>query len=116
MVDDDLSLAEALHLVLSMDRHRVEKVGDGETALAKYDGGGYDLVITDFLMPGMDGLELARLIKERARHTPVVLVTAHWERLSQLQQARLRHVDAVLEKPFSLEELNEVLRTVFPRG
>ena len=116
VVEDEPSVADAFHLLLSIDKHQVETVADGETALARYNEGGYDLVITDFLMPGIDGLELARLIKERAPHTPVVLITAYSENLLHDEQPRLKYVDAVLGKPFPIEQLYDVLRAVFPRG
>ena len=116
VVDDDTGVAEALHMVLSMDGHKADTAGDGEAALVRCNGGAYDVVLTDFLMPGIDGLELARLIKERAPHTPVVLVTAHPEMVLRRHQPRLKHVDAVVVKPFTLEELNEALKVVFPNG
>lgn len=113
-MEDDPDVAKTLSLVLSIERYRVETVGDGETALAKCKSDvGYDLIITDFLMPGMDGLELARLIKERSPHTPVVLFTAYLEALSSNEKGRLQNIDALLGKPFSLEQLHEALRRVF---
>ena len=116
VVDDEPSVGDAFYQLLSMERHRVEAVGDGQTALARCNQVGFDLVIADFLMPGMDGLELARLIKQRAPHMPVVLVTAFPETLLRSESARLTHVDAMLAKPFSLDHLHEVLGRVFPGG
>ena len=116
VVDDDAMVAKALDLLLSMEGHLVETAGDGETALAKYDGVGYDLVIADFLLPGIDGLELARLIRARNPRQRVLLVTAHSETVSGREQGRLKHVDAMLAKPFYVEELHEVLRAMFPPG
>ena len=72
-----------------------------------------DLVITDFLMPGIDGLELARLIKAGTPQRPVLLITAHEETVSRREKARLQHVDAMLTKPFSHEQLLDALRAVF---
>ena len=116
VVDDDRVVAKALNRLLSFESHQVESVGDGEAAIARYDDGGrYDLVITDYAMPGIDGLELARLIKERTPQKPVVLITAYLETVSGREKARLQHVDAVLGKPFSVEELNEALRALFPK-
>ena len=115
VVEDEPAVAKALCLLLSCDRHQVEAVGDGEGAIAKYDGGRrYDLVITDFAMPGIDGLELARLLKERAPQKPVLLLTAHLETVSSQEKIRLQNVDAVVGKPFTLEELNEALVSMFP--
>ena len=115
VVEDDPAVAQALSLLLSCLRHQVETVGDAERAIARYDDGRrFDLVITDFAMPGIDGLELARLIKERTPQKPVVLVTGYLESVYGTEKARLQHIDAMLGKPFSLEELNEAFSAVFP--
>ena len=114
VVEDDPSVAKSLSLLLAIDKHQVEIVGDGKTALVRYKVGSHDLVIADFFMPGMDGLELARLIRADIPQQPIVLVTAHFETISSSEKARLQHVDALLEKPFSAQQLNEALRAVLP--
>jgi CheY-like chemotaxis protein len=116
VVDDDPSVADALRLLLKIDGHEVEVAGDGETALAKHKVGNHDLVIADFLMPGMDGLELARLIKSRVPRQPIILVTAHSETVSNNETTRLQLIDALVAKPYSAKQLREALRTVFPHG
>ena len=116
MVDDDPSVADSLRLLLKIDGHEVEVAGDGETALAKHKVGNHDLVIADFVMPRMDGLELARLIKARVPRQPILLVTAHFETVFNREKARLHHVDALLAKPFSAQQLREAIRAVFTHG
>ena len=116
MVDDDPSVADALRLLLKIDGHEVEVASDGETALAKHKVGNHDLVIADFLMPGIDGLELARLIRARVPRQPILLITAHFETVSKREKARLQHVDALLEKPYSAKQLREALRAVLAHG
>jgi CheY-like chemotaxis protein len=116
VVDDEPSVANTLSLLLMIDKHRVEVAADGEQALAKYKEGNYDLVITDFLMPGIDGLELARLIKARSPQQPILLVTGHMETVSNSGELRLQHVEALLGKPFSLQQLQQAVRGVFPHG
>src|SRR5262249_691692 len=113
VVEDDPSVADSLRLLLTIDRHQVEVVNDGEKALARYDEGKYDLVITDFSMPGIDGLDLAGLIKARAPEQPVLLITAHGETVSSTEKARLERIDVMLAKPFSQQQLQEALRSVF---
>jgi CheY-like chemotaxis protein len=115
VVDVDPSVADALRLLLKVDGHKVEVAGNGETALAKYKVGNHDLVIAAFLMPGMDGLELARLIRESVPRQPILLVTAHFETVSNSEKARLQYVNAVLGKPFSLEQLRDAIKEVLPR-
>jgi PleD family two-component response regulator len=62
VVDDDPSVADSLRLLLKIDGHEVEVATDGETALAKHKVGNHDLVIADFLMSGMDGLDTLRRV------------------------------------------------------
>jgi CheY-like chemotaxis protein len=116
VVEDDPSVAQSLSLLLAIDKHEVEVVGDGKTALVRYKVGSHDLVIADFFMPGMDGLELARLIRADLPQQPIVLVTAFLETVSSSEKARLQHVDALLGKPFSPEQLREAIRAAFPQG
>jgi CheY-like chemotaxis protein len=116
VVDDDPSVAKALQVLLRVNKHQVEVASDGETALARHKVGSHDLVITDFLMRGMDGLELARLIKARVPLQPVLLITGRLEAVSNEERGRLRHVDALLGKHFSESQLHEALSAVFPQG
>jgi CheY-like chemotaxis protein len=116
VVDDDGAVADTLRLLLVTDKHRVEIAGEAGAALAKYEEGKFDLVITDFRMPGMDGLSLAGLIKGRAPQQAIILVTAYSEIVSGKEKTRLEHVDGVLAKPFSPQQLQDALRAVFPQG
>src|SRR5215472_9421101 len=116
VVEDDPSVAHSLSLLLTIDKHQVEVVGDAKTALTRYKAGSHDLVIADFFMPGMDGLELARLIRAHIPQQPIVLVTAHFETVSSSEKARLQYVDGVLAKPFSPDQLREALSVAFPLG
>jgi two-component system OmpR family response regulator/two-component system alkaline phosphatase synthesis response regulator PhoP len=113
VVDDEPLVADTLRLLLRMDNHRVELASDGETALARYEEGQFDLVITDLLMPGMDGLELARLIKARVPEQRILLATGHLEAVSNNEKMR-QNIDGLLAKPFSPEELREALKAVSP--
>jgi CheY-like chemotaxis protein len=115
VVEDDPSVADSLRLLLTIDRHYVDIVGDGEKALARYGEGKYDLVIVDFAMPGIDGLDLAGLIKARAPQQRILLVTAYAEMVSKNEKGRLQqYADALLAKPFGPQQLHEALRAVFP--
>jgi two-component system response regulator MprA len=115
VVDDEPMVADTLRLLLRMDNHRVEVASDGGTALARYERGKYDLIITDLVMPGMDGLGLAGLIKARVPEQRILLATGHLEGVSNNEKVR-QNIDGLLGKPFSPEELREALRAVFPHG
>src|SRR5262249_53585023 len=81
--------------------HEVEGVEDGLHALERLGERTYDLVVTDLKMPGLDGIELLRAVKEKAPATAVILMTAHGTVDTAVEAMRLGALDYV-EKPFPL--------------
>src|SRR5262245_22649711 len=79
VAEDDLMVAHTLRMALTVDGHFVEMVEHGEQALARFEAGKHDLVIADFKMANMDGLELAEAIKKISPSTPIILLTAYTE-------------------------------------
>jgi two-component system sensor histidine kinase/response regulator len=113
VAEDEPSVANTLRMVLAVDGHSVNIAEDGKQALAMFEGGTYDLVITDFKMANMDGLELAEAIKKRSPSTPIILVTAYAEAI-QGTGGNVTNVDIVLSKPWSVTQLQDALQKVFP--
>src|SRR5262245_35779877 len=81
IVEDDKRLAEMLALHLTTLDCEVSVVHDGESALKEALRTHYDLVILDRSLPGIDGLEVCRRLREHARSVPVLMVTALCEEL-----------------------------------
>ena len=106
VVDDEALVCESIGLLLAYDGHRVETASSGEEALARFDRGQFDLVFTDFCMPGMKGDELAAAIKDRAPDKPVILLTAF------PPAYKVPAIDLVITKPFYLSTLREAVETV----
>ena len=79
VVDDEPANLMAMEAMLGDMGHRLVKVGSGEAALKELLGGCFALVILDVHMPGLDGFETARLIRERSRtrHIPIIFATAY---------------------------------------
>jgi CheY-like chemotaxis protein len=113
VVDDEPLVCDAVKMMLVHDGHDVVTASDGTEALAVFDKNKFDLVITDFGMPGMKGDELAATIKARAPRQPVVMITAYAEML-QSSGTQLPGVDFLVSKPFLLEHLREAISTVLP--
>ena len=105
LVDDQQSVRQAIALLLSLDNHTVVEAANGTEALALFNPGGFDLVITDFQMPQMNGNELAAKIKLAWPPQPVLMITAYAEQLEGSDNP----VDAQLDKPFQLEDLRRVM-------
>src|SRR5882724_11973079 len=113
VVDDEHFVCEAVKMMLDFDGHIVETASNGKDALALFDKGKFDLVITDFAMPEMKGDELAAAIKARAPKQPVVMITAYAEMI-QSSGVPLKGVDFIISKPFLLENLREAIAKVAP--
>ncbi len=87
VVDDDPNTRESIKLLLDIDRHLVTVASNGMEALELIQKwGGFDLVITDYLMPGMLGDELARRIRTFTPAQPILMVTAYVEKLNAPRQ------------------------------
>jgi two-component system, cell cycle sensor histidine kinase and response regulator CckA len=108
LVDDEQTVRQTIKLLLQMDQHAVTEAKDGREALDLYKPESFDLVITDFSMPRMQGNELAVRIKQLAPAQPIVMITAYAARLGTAENP----VDAVLSKPFGFQELRQAIRKV----
>ena len=106
VVDDEPMVCESIRMLLAHDGHRVETAGTGEEALSRFDDAEFDLVLTDFFMPGMKGDELAAAIKNRAPNKPIILLTAF------PPSHHVPAIDLVITKPFYLSTLREAIETV----
>jgi DNA-binding NtrC family response regulator len=102
VVDDDRIVGQSFNRVLSEKGYDVSTALDGEEALRKVGSTGYDMVFTDIKMPGMDGLEVAKRIKEMNPWMPVVIVTGYGTEANE-SRAEEVGVSGFLRKPLSPE-------------
>jgi CheY-like chemotaxis protein len=114
VVDDEALVGESIKLLLNHEGHKVCHVQSGEAALAELAQRKFDLVITDFLMPGMQGDELVASIRQLAPAQPIIMVTAFLQEFKVFGQLA-GQPDAVLLKPFSLTELCDAIDRVLTR-
>ena len=106
VVDDDEDMREILSLTLFHEGYNVFTAVNGPAALEMIRHYAPDLVLTDALMPGMDGRELCRRIKDQSPATRVVLMTALYKSARNKSEAfRIFGVDGFLPKPLDLEVL-----------
>jgi CheY-like chemotaxis protein len=109
VVDDEPLVCESVRMLLSYDGHDVDTAHSGEEALARQSQIEFDVVITDFSMPGMKGDELSRVLKERAPHKPVIMLTAFPPACPPAT------IDLVVTKPFFVDSLREGLVKVLKK-
>jgi CheY-like chemotaxis protein len=107
VAEDEDSVRDAILMLLALDGHTVVPAASGEDALEKYQKEKFDLVLTDFQMPGMKGTELAMAIRRLTPSQPIIMVTAH----DTPPPGASNPVNAIVLKPFSLELLRETIRT-----
>ena len=111
IVDDEPVFQELVLLVLSLDPsfEVVRIAGTGEEALQEFEDASPDLVLLDFRMPGIDGLETAKRMIERRPEVKIAMVTAHTEEIigRLAREARIREV--IPKANFSLERVQQVI-------
>jgi signal transduction histidine kinase/CheY-like chemotaxis protein len=113
LIDDDAQAREALDLSLQALGCDTSVCDSGEEALAllKDEPNLFDLVITDYLMPRMNGLELVAQLRARGYDRPVILTSGRLQDVSPAERAKVR-IDGVLGKPFVLREVGELVARV----
>ena len=117
VVEDEPDIAEIIQYNLVREGYRVDVVGDGEHAMERIVKDSPDLVLLDLMLPGLDGLELCRRLKEDplTRPIPVIMVTAKGEE-SEVVLGLGVGADDYVAKPFSPRELTARVRAVLRRG
>lgn len=116
VVEDEEDILELLRYNLAKEGYRVTGVGTGEEALKAARTQVPDLIILDLMLPGVDGLEVCRLLKQdsRTRHLPVIMVTAKGEEADIVAGLELG-ADDYITKPFSPRVLLARVRAVLRR-
>jgi CheY-like chemotaxis protein len=105
LVDDQSEVREAVKMLLEFDENAVTGVGSGREALETFSPGRFDVVITDYAMPGMRGDELAARIKQMSPAQPILMITGSVDQAVAAKYA----VDGYLGKPFALEALRRAI-------
>jgi two-component system, OmpR family, response regulator MprA len=116
VVDDERAVRDSLRRALELQGYQVDLAADGAEALARLESNGQpDAVVLDILMPGIDGLEVCRRIRENGNEVPVLMLTARdavGDRVAGLDAG----ADDYLVKPFALEELLARIRALLRRA
>jgi DNA-binding response OmpR family regulator len=115
VVEDEPLIAEALVRALERERLAVDVAGDGETALDAINREGYDLIVLDLVLPGIDGLDVCRQIRRADTNTPVIMLTAR-DSLEDKVLGLDSGADDYVTKPFELEELMARVRSLLRRA
>jgi DNA-binding NtrC family response regulator len=109
IVEDEDTLCESLKRVFSRERYEVDVAGSAEAALDLLCEGQYSLILSDIILPGMNGIELLKLIKERVPDQLVVIMTAYASLETAIEALRAGTYDYVV-KPIIHEEIKQIVK------
>jgi two-component system response regulator MprA len=115
IADDDRAIRDSLRRALTLNGYQVTVAQDGVEALATARREGFDALVLDVMMPGVDGLGVCQVLRADGDHTPVLMLTARVEtsdRVAGLDAG----ADDYLAKPFELDELLARLRALLRRA
>jgi two-component system, OmpR family, response regulator len=115
LIDDDARLAELLVGNLGPQGVALVHAGGGQAGLAALAGGGFDAVLLDVMMPGLDGLSVLRRLRDAGHRVPVIMLTARGDEADRVVGLELG-ADDYVAKPFSPRELLARLRAVLRRA
>jgi len=104
------------HILKSLGYTNIDQADNGRSALKMLQHGGYDLIISDWNMPDVDGLRMLKAIRSNNffRDIPVLMITAEMKR-EQVISAAQAGVDGYIGKPFSPQDLKEKLQLVYDK-
>ncbi len=114
IVDDDVELCEMLIEYLEPEHFDVTAVHDGGQALERFDAVQPDLVVLDVMLPGLNGLDILRRLRE-SHDTPVVMLTARGDDVDRIVGLEIG-ADDYLAKPFNPRELTARIRAILRRA
>ena len=114
VVEDDAKMAELLRRGLSMEGHAVDIAGDGVKGLERAQSQPFDAIVLDIMLPGMDGLHVARRLRSSGVRVPILMLTAR-DSVPDIVRGLDVGADDYLTKPFSFEVLTARLRVIARR-
>jgi len=104
LVEDEPGLVMTLGDRLRIEGHHVEAAGDGQTGLDMASAGAFDLIILDIMLPGKNGMDVCRDLRQRGIATPILMLTARGQTVDKVVGLRIG-ADDYMTKPFEMIEL-----------
>lgn len=118
LIVDDFSTMRRIikNLLRDLGFNNTEEADDGNTALPKLQAGGFDFLVTDWNMPGMQGIDLLKAVRADTKlaNLPVLMVTAEAKK-EQIVEAAQAGVNGYIVKPFTAATLKEKIDKIFER-
>ncbi len=115
VVEDEPDIALGLQQDLVLEGYEVEVVGDGESAIEHAEGGAFDLILLDVMLPGKDGFAVCRELRRSGTRTPIIVLTAKGHEAEKVLGLELG-ADDYVTKPFGPMELRARIKAALRRG
>ena len=112
LVDDEVKFLESISKRLELKNFDVTSASNGQEAIAAAEKGQFDVAVVDFQMPGMDGTQVLKTLKENHKYLEIIMLTGHATIDSAVESTRLGAF-RYLEKPYDLEKLVEVIQKAY---
>lgn len=109
LIDDCEHHRAVVETMLARQGHAVTSIDNGRDGVARFDAEPFDAVVTDIMMPGMDGLEVLRALRRRCWRVPVIAITGGPGEPWLNSAARALGATTILHKPFRTEALFRAL-------
>ena len=112
LVDDEIKFLQSVSKRLALKDFDVTAASNGKEAIASSEKGFFDVAVVDFQMPGMDGAQVLKTLKERHKYLEIIMLTGHATIDSAVECTRLGAF-SYLEKPYDFEKLVDVIRGAY---
>jgi DNA-binding NtrC family response regulator len=112
LVDDEINFLQAIAERLTLKGFDVITASTGKEAVASAERDLFDVAVVDFQMPGMDGTQVLRVLKERHKYLEIIMLTGHATIDSAVESTKLGAFK-YLEKPYNFEKLVEVIKQAY---
>jgi DNA-binding response OmpR family regulator len=115
VVEDERSLARVIEVELLLQNDSVEVCYDGRSALARALDHSFDLIVLDWMLPDIEGIQVCRVLRNRGSQVPIIMITAK-QGVSSEVRGLSEGADDYIEKPFDMEQLVARIRAVSRRS
>ena len=113
IVDDEPLIVKGLKFSLEQEGYETDAAYDGSEALEKINDGGYDLILLDLMLPGVDGMAVCQQVRETS-NVPIIMLTAKGEDMDRILGLEYG-ADDYMTKPFNILEVKARMKTLFRR-
>ena len=111
VVDDNRDFCDSVKDILEMEGHEAQAAYGGQTAVERAEKKGFDLILMDLVMPGMNGVTAIKTIRKISPSSPIIVVTAFGEE-AVIQEALHAGANQMLRKPLDFNRLIEIIESL----